>query len=160
MTRVPLARFCTLRELRAAGFHAAFLANQVGFSLQDLVAGGYTASELREAHYDATALKEVGFTAAALRAGGFTSRQLHMARYKMKDMREAGVPWQDLGAHMGEPRAISLQSDYNLITISLQSHYNLIPRCAILPVLAVPTETASLLALACILHRFDMHLTT
>jgi hypothetical protein len=86
----------TVKELRGVGFHAAFLANKVGYELYDLVEGGYTATELREAHFDATVLKDVGFTAGSLRTGGFNSRQLHGARYKLREMQEGGVPWQDL----------------------------------------------------------------
>lgn len=86
------------RQLRQAGFTCGFLSRRVGFELCDLVEGGYTAKEFRVADYDATTLKALGFTAAALRVGGFTSRQMHLARYKLKDMQEGGVPWQDLGA--------------------------------------------------------------
>ena len=94
---------CVRRELREAGFHAGFLGHKVGFELYDLAESGYTAKELREARYDAAALKEVGFTAGSLRVGGFNSRQLHGARYKLKEMQEGGVPWQDLGARRQRP---------------------------------------------------------
>ena len=86
------------RELREAGFHAGFLSRKVGFELYELVEGEYSATELRDANYDSIELKEVGFTAKALRMAGFTSKQLHAARYRLREMQEGGVPWQDLGA--------------------------------------------------------------
>ena len=79
------------------------MSNRVGFELFELAEGGYTAAEFREANYDAVALKEVGFTARSLRLGGFNSRQLNGARYKLKEMREGGFPWQDLGAGRSIP---------------------------------------------------------